>query len=83
MNLIKDVAFAGIFAGLDGCGRSETDQVEGGAARGAATDAAVGLVGGPVCLIAGAVIGGGASASMGAATNLSRADLGEPVWDRR
>ena len=67
---------------LAGCGRNETDRVEGGAAAGAATGAVVGLVAGPVGVVAGAVIGGGAGAIAGATTTPKQVNLGPPVWKK-
>jgi hypothetical protein len=40
------------------------------------------LVGGPVGVVAGAVIGGGAGAIAGASTTPKEVNLGEPVWDK-
>jgi hypothetical protein len=51
--------------GLTGCGRDEPDRTTGGAATGAET--VIGLVGGPVGVVAGALIGSGVGAFSGAA----------------
>jgi hypothetical protein len=54
MNVITRFVLIGTVALLAGCGRSEPDRVEGGAAAGAATGATIGLIGGPVGIVAGA-----------------------------
>jgi hypothetical protein len=82
MNLMTKLICAGAVTLLAGCGRTEPDRVQGGAAAGAATGATVGLVGGPVGVVAGAVIGGGAGAITGASTNSKEVNLGKPVWDK-
>ena len=82
MNTISKLALAGTIVLLAGCGTSEPNRVEGGAAAGAATGATIGLVGGPVGVVAGGVIGGGAGAIAGATTSPQEVNLGAPVWDK-
>ena len=65
---------------LCGCGRTEPDRATGGAAAGAGTGAVIGLIGGPVGVVAGALIGGGVGAVSGAAVPEQHLDLGPPPW---
>jgi hypothetical protein len=83
MHTITKLALAGTVVLLAGCGRSEPDRVQGGAAAGAATGATVGLVGGPVGVVGGALIGGGVGAVAGATTPAKDVNLGPPVWKQQ
>ena len=65
---------------LAGCGQTETDRMSGGAATGGVTGAAIGLVGGPVGVVAGALIGGGVGAVSAATVPGKHLDLGAPPW---
>jgi hypothetical protein len=57
---------------LAGCGQSPKDRTTGGAA--------IGLVGGPVGVVAGALIGGAVGAVSGAAVPEQHLNLGAPPW---
>ncbi len=65
---------------LTGCGHDPADRTTGGAAAGAGTGALIGLIGGPVGVVAGALIGGGAGAISGATVPEKHLDLGPPPW---
>jgi hypothetical protein len=65
---------------LAACGQQEPDRVTGGAAAGAGTGAAIGLIGGPVGVVAGALIGGGVGATSSAVVSPSHVNLGSPPW---
>jgi hypothetical protein len=73
------VALASLIV-LAGCGRNEPNRVTGGAAAGAGTGAAIGLVAGPPGVVAGALIGGAAGAGTAAATRPDQVNLGPPPW---
>ena len=73
------VAF-GALTLLAGCGQSEPERAQGGAATGAATGATIGLLGGPIGVVAGGLIGGAAGATTGAVTKPSTLNLGPPPW---
>lgn len=83
MNIVAKFALIGALGLLGACGRTEPGRVEGGAAAGAATGATVGLVGGPIGIAGGAIIGGGVGAIAGAATPTKDVNLGEPVWNKK
>lgn len=76
MKIITTLILVGTVGILGACGASEPGRVQGAAAT-------VGLVGGPVGVAAGAVIGGGAGALTGATTTPEQVDLGKPVWDKK
>jgi hypothetical protein len=82
MNLMTKLTCAEAVTLPAGCGTTEPDRVQGGAGAGAATVATVGLVGGPVGVVAAAFIGGGAGEDTGASTNSKEVNFGTPVWDR-
>jgi phage tail tape-measure protein len=65
---------------LAGCGATQPERAQGGAAGGAATGAAFGLIGGPVGVAVGAVIGGGVGGLAGASTEAKHINLGPPPW---
>ena len=65
---------------LSACGSSRTDRALSGAGIGAGAGALGGaLTGDPVT---GAILGGAGGAAIGAFTNESQIDLGEPLWRR-
>ncbi len=65
---------------LAGCGKSEPNRAEGGAAAGAATGATIGLVGGPPGVVVGALVGGAVGAGTAVVAKPSQVDLGPPPW---
>ena len=68
-----------LFVGcLAGCGQTASDRTTGGAATDAGTGATIGLIGGPVGVVAGALIGGGVGAASGATVPEKHLDLGAP-----
>ena len=80
MKIITRIAFLGGLTLLAACGSGEPDRVQGGAAAGAATGATIGLIGGPIGVVGGAVIGGGAGAIAAATTTPKQVNLGKPIW---
>jgi hypothetical protein len=65
---------------LAACGTRQPERAEGGAAAGAGTGAAIGLIGGPPGVAVGALAGGAVGAAGGAATKPSDVNLGAPPW---
>lgn len=60
-------------------GITEPDRAQGGAATGGA----IGIIGGPVEVVVGAVIGSGAGALTAASTSPETINLGNPPWANR
>jgi hypothetical protein len=68
----------GMALALAGCGTSQPERAQGGAAGGAAAGAAVGAVGGPIGALAGAGIGAVGGAVAGSQTTPQQVNLGPP-----
>jgi len=68
----------GMALALAGCGTSQPERAQGGAAGGAAAGAAVGAVGGPIGALAGAGIGAVGGAVAGSQTTPKQINLGAP-----
>ena len=68
---------------LAGCGTDPAARTQGGGAAGAATGATIGLLGGPIGVVGGALIGGGVGALTGSFTKPSQVNLGGPLWSSR
>jgi hypothetical protein len=79
MKLMTKLICTGAVTLLAGCGRSEHGPCAGWRRSRSRTGATVGLVGGPVGVVAGAVIGGGAGAITGAGTNAKEVNLGKSI----
>lgn len=71
------VAF-GMALALAGCGTTQPQRAQGGAAGGAVAGAAVGAIGGPVGALAGAGIGAVGGAVAGSQTTPKQINLGAP-----
>jgi len=65
---------------LSACGSTPEERGLTGAGMGAATGAIIGAASGGLSVVAGSLIGAGAGGALGAFTDPSRLNLGEPIW---